>query len=231
MAKHFAADDLVIEIDMPKGERYNFRPSPNEYGPERFLRSRHALDKLTPGSRSHLGKLATLPELPGQHVVLNVAKRYGKVIDPMGWDENAELLAKVEALKAASPIRALGATRTKAIRGREVKLSPRAVATWLYHMRRAVARYTIRPAEQNEEPFEVSCARVVQDPDGLLTCGVEKVMEKIAEWPEATVDFLKSGNRQAPRTVEEMRHYAAGDWDTYREQRAIERIVAEGKKA
>ena len=231
MAKHFAADDLVIEVDTPKGERFNFQPSPNEYSPERFLRSRHTLDKLTPAPRSHLGSLATMPELPGQHIVLNVSKLYGRVVDPLGWPENSDLLGKVEAKIAACPVRALSAQKARPIRARETKLSPRGVATWLYHMRRAVARYTIRPVDENEEPREVSFARVVQDPSGLLTCDEAEVVKKVAEWENATVDFIKSGNRGVPTTLAEMRHFNDGDWDTYRQQRAIERIVTEGKKA
>jgi len=228
MAKHWKSDDLVIEIDLPKGERYNFPPCPNDYGPQRMLRSRHESPKLTPGPRGHLGKLAShMPTVPGQHVILSVNTRMGRLTDPLGWKENEPMLDKIGALIKSSPIRDVFATEVRPIRDKEVHLTAIQVATWLEHMRRAVQSYVIRQPDEDEEDRIVHCARVVQDWKSLLTCSDEDVAKVIPEWSQAVVAVGGvGGSRTLPRTREEMEWFNKGLWPEYRRRRGLEEMEA-----
>lgn len=230
MAKHFKADDLVIEIDTPKGERYHFGPCGNDFGPQRYLRSRHDITKLTPGPRGHLGQIANMPPVPGQHVVLNVGTRTGRLVDPLNWEVNEPLLDKLDALIQASPVRDLFSKGTRAIRDKTVELTPVQVATWIEHMRRALRSHTIRPGAMDEEPRVVTYARLVQEHKAMLTASDEEVAKLIPEWEHAVLALGGvGGSRTLPKTREEFRHYNEGRWEEFRQRRA--RDLIEGTSA
>jgi len=235
MAKHFKADDLVIEIDCPKGERFGFPPCENDFGPQRRLRSRHDLTKLTPGARGHLGKIAShMPKVPGQHVILNIGMQMGRLIDPLAWEENRPILDKIDGLIKSSPVRDVFVNEVRPIREKELKLTNVQVATWLEHMRRAVRSHTIRPVDEMEEDYEISFARVVQDwksllaidkDTGQLTLSDEDVAKVIPEWSQRVVAMGGvGGSRSLPRTAEEMKWFNMGLWPEYRKRRGIEEM-------
>lgn len=124
------SDEIVIEIRAPKNEDVMFEPMRSK------LRSAWRRAGLPAGSTSRSAHLLSLPDLPGMRVCLTPSQRVGKVVDPLGFDENQTLL-----LEANAVFRNLPSHRKDQHPAPDrvyTKLTQDDVATWFYWMKRLV---------------------------------------------------------------------------------------------
>lgn len=84
-------EELTIEIDVPRNGTAAF-------GPERvFLRGQMRRERLLPDEAAS-DEIKLMPDLiPGMRITLNGRTREGRIWDPLGLPENANLLARATA--------------------------------------------------------------------------------------------------------------------------------------
>lgn len=78
--------------------------------------------------------MQAMPDLPGQHVSLDAARKVGRIFDPLNDPRMAEVLRKAQAVHKEAFRTEAGAAEDK----RFEHLTDDEVKTWLYYMRRIV---------------------------------------------------------------------------------------------
>jgi len=225
-AKHFQPDECVIKVDCPKGEKLDFAPCGNHSQADRnyMLRSRHSMLKLTPGPRRHLGQLGSMPEVPGQFICLSVERGVGRLVDPLSFEDEPRMAAVMDDLLrrfAAQPIKAFGVRGLRPIPERTEKLDGIGAATWLLHMRRAVAERS-RWDEEEQRTVSWRYARVIQaGKHDLLECPEDQVEKHVPAWRLARVQTRTGGRSNVPVTQADFEIFRRGviEWETFLQDR------------
>lgn len=122
-------DELVIQLDDGKNGNIMFPPV------QTFYRGTWRRENLPPGATSETGLLAC-PTIPGFLICLSFAEHRGRILDPLGFESNRQLLTSINNVIGSGP----GGLQNYAAEPPKIveNLNDNQIASWHYHMRRLV---------------------------------------------------------------------------------------------
>lgn len=92
---HFKSNELVVEINTRLNQSVLFLPLMET------LRGRWMISRV---KLADTGALSGMPDLPGQHICIDVKNKSVRVVDPLGFEENAQMLNKANNLASAKSV-------------------------------------------------------------------------------------------------------------------------------
>lgn len=95
MAGRFRSSELVVELNGSLNQNFLFKPLMEN------LRGRWMVSRVKLGDT---GALSGMPDLPGQHICVDVKQKSLRVVDPLDFPENEQLLAKANGILEAKNV-------------------------------------------------------------------------------------------------------------------------------
>lgn len=95
MPNHFRSTELVAEFNGPLNQNFLFKPLME------ILRGRWMVRRV---KLADTGKLSAMPDLPGQYIAIDVKAKTYRVVDPLGFPENEDVLQAANAIRDATNI-------------------------------------------------------------------------------------------------------------------------------